>query len=297
MKQAKITAYAKINLVLDVLRKREDGFHEVAMVMQAIDLADTIHLKEAQRNWLHTDNKHIPPNMNNLAMKAVLLMQERFSQVKPLEVTLEKRIPVAAGLAGGSTDCAAVMLGINKMYNLNLSLAELEALGAELGSDIPFCMGGPTALATGRGEQIKALPHCPDVYLVLVKPSFGVSTPKVYGNLRVEERKEHPDVEACIRALKNQNAAQVIDSMGNLLEQSTFELQPEVKTLKEDMMKAGCAHVLMSGSGPTVFAAFADEAEAQAYYQNIKSKYPGAIFARTVNQNMLEERVALYGTD
>ena len=297
MKQAKITAYAKINLVLDVLRKREDGFHEVAMVMQAIDLADTIHLREAQRNWLHTDNKHIPPNMNNLAMKAVLLMQERFPQVKPLEVTLEKRIPVAAGLAGGSTDCAAVMLGIDKMYNLNLSLAELEALGAELGSDIPFCMGGPTALATGRGEQIKALPHCPDLYLVLVKPSFGVSTPKVYGNLRVAERKEHPDVEACIRAIEAQDAAQVLECMGNLLEQSTFELQPEVKALKEDMIAAGCEYVLMSGSGPTVFAAFADENKAQAYYQNIQNKYPGAIFARTVNQNMLDERVALYGTD
>lgn len=297
MKQAKITAYAKINLVLDVLRKREDGFHEVAMVMQAIDLADTIHLKEAQRNWLHTDNRHIPPNMNNLAMKAVLLMQERFPQVKPLEVTLEKRIPVAAGLAGGSTDCAAVMLGIDKMYNLNLSLAELEALGAELGSDIPFCMGGPTALATGRGEHIEALPHCPDLYLVLVKPSFGVSTPKVYGNLRVDERKEHPDVKACIQAIKEQDAAKVIDSMGNLLEQSTFELQPEVKELKEDMIAAGCDHVLMSGSGPTVFAAFAEKDKAQAYYQNIQKKYPGAIFARTVNQNMLEERVALYGTD
>lgn len=293
MKQAKITAYAKINLVLDVLRKREDGFHEVAMVMQAIDLADTIHLKEAQRNWLHTDNRHIPPNMNNLAMKAVVLMQDRFPQVKPLEVTLEKCIPVAAGLAGGSTDCAAVMLGIDKMYNLGLSLGELEALGAELGSDIPFCMGGPTALATGRGEHIEALPHCPALYLVLVKPSFGVSTPKVYGNLRVDERKNHPDVQACIDALHEQDAVKVIDSMGNLLEQSTFELQPEVKALKDDMISAGCSHVLMSGSGPTVFAAFADEAQAQAYYQNIKNKYPGAIFARTVNQNMLEERVAL----
>lgn len=139
MKQAKITAYAKINLVLDVLRKRDDGYHEVAMVMQAIDLADTILLKEAQRNWLVTDNKYIPPNMNNLAMKAVVLMQQHFSGIPPLEVTLHKRIPVAAGLAGGSTDCAGVLLGVNKMFGLGLSLAELEQLGAELGSDVPFC--------------------------------------------------------------------------------------------------------------------------------------------------------------
>ena len=297
MKKAKVTGYAKINLVLDVLRKREDGYHEVAMVMQAIDLADTVILEEAQRNWLHTDNKHIPPNMNNLAMKAVVLMQERFPQIAPLHVTLQKEIPVAAGLAGGSTDCAAVMLGINEMYKLGLSLEELEKLGAELGSDIPFCMGGPTALATGRGEKIEALPHCPQLYFVLVKPSFGVSTPKVYGNLRVAEISEHPDVNRCIQALEAQNGAAVLNSMGNLLEYSTFELQPEVKKLKESMIEAGCDHVLMSGSGPTVFAAFDDEMRAQSYYQKIKEEYPGAIFARTVNQKMLEERVALYGTE
>ncbi len=293
----KITGYAKINLVLDVLRKRDDGYHEVAMVMQAIDLADTVILEEAPRNWLITDSKHIPPNMNNLAMRAVTLMQEKFPQVKPLQVTLHKRIPVAAGLAGGSTDCAAVMLGINEMYKLGLNLHDLEELGAELGSDIPFCMGGPTALATGRGEQMKPLPHCPQLYLVLVKPGFGVSTPKVYGNLRVAEITQHPDVNACIAALEAGSAEAVLASMGNLLEHSTFELQPEVKELKNAMINCGCQHVLMSGSGPTVFAAFADETEAQQYYQKIKQIYPGAIFTRTVNQKMLDERVAHYGTD
>lgn len=302
MKQAKttsikITGYAKINLVLDVLRKRDDGYHEVAMVMQAIDLADTIVLEEAPRNWLVTDSKHIPPNMNNLAMKAVALMQEKFPQVRPLQVTLQKRIPVAAGLAGGSTDCAAVMMGINEMYKLGLKLHDLEELGAELGSDIPFCMGGPTALATGRGEQMRPLPHCPELYLVLVKPNFGVSTPKVYGNLRVAEITDHPGVERCIAALEAGSAEQVLNSMGNLLEYSTFELQPEVKQLKDTMIECGCQHVLMSGSGPTVFAAFAEETEAQQYYQKVKQIYPGAIYTRTVNQNMLDERVAFYGTD
>ena len=296
MKQATVTAYAKINLVLDVLRKRDDGYHEVAMVMQAIDLADTIVLEEAQRNWLITDNKHVPPNMNNLAMRAVTLMQQYFHQVPPLQVTLQKRIPVAAGLAGGSTDCAGVMLGINQLYHLGLGLSDLERLGAELGSDIPFCMGGPTALATGRGEKIEPLPACPDLFFVLVKPSFGVSTPKVYGNLRVAELREHPDVNRCIRGLEEKNAGQVLRSMGNLLEHSTFELQPDVKKLKDSMIACGCPHVLMSGSGPTVFAAFEEEAQAQQYYQTVCKQYPGAIFARTVNQNLLEERVALYGT-
>ena len=295
MKQAKITAYAKINLVLDVLRKREDGYHEVAMVMQAIDLADTIVLAEAKRNWLITDNKHIPPNMNNLAMRAVTLMQQHY-QVPPLEVTLEKRIPVAAGLAGGSTDCAAVMLGINEMYKLGLSLAELERLGAELGSDVPFCMGGPTALATGRGEQITKLPDCPDLHFVLVKPSFGVSTPKVYGNLKLAQIKEHPDVDGCVKALEANSAGGVLQNLGNLLEHSTFELQPNVKLLKDSMMQYGCAHVLMSGSGPTVFAAFEQQADAEQYYQKIRNEYPGAILTRTVSQKQLEERVALYGS-
>lgn len=296
MEQAKITAYAKINLVLDVLRKRNDGYHEVAMVMQAIDLADTILLEEAPHNWLVTENKQIPPNMNNLAMRAVCLMQEHYA-IPPLKVTLEKRIPVAAGLAGGSTDCAGVLLGINQMYGLGLSQERLEQLGAELGSDVPFCIGGSTALATGRGEQITPLPICPDLCFVLVKPKFGVSTPKVYENLKLERVAVHPDVDACVQALEAHHAGRVLDSMGNLLESSTFELQPNVKNIKEVMMQSGCKHVFMSGSGPTVFAAFEREREARQYHQMIKKIYPEAIFARTVDSKLLQERVELYGSN
>ena len=295
MIKANVTAYAKINLVLDVLRKRADGYHEVSMVMQAVDLADTIQLEEAPRNWLVTDSKYIPPNMNNLAMRAVTLMQSRFKQVSPLQVTLQKRIPVAAGMAGGSTDCAGVMLGINRMFDLGLTLPELEQLAAELGSDIPFCLGGPTALATGRGEKIAPLPPCPPLHFVLVKPPFGVSTPKVYGNLRIAEIKEHPDVGACIQGLTAGNKKQILDSLGNLLEHSTFQLQPQVEELKRNMAAFGCDHVLTSGSGPTVFAAFAERRQAAAYYQNIKKKYPGAMLVRTVDQKLLDERVKLDG--
>lgn len=297
MKKAEITAYAKINLVLDVLRKRDDGYHEVSMVMQAIDLADTVLIEEASRNWLITDNKYIPPNMNNLAMKAVTLMQKQFDQIPPLQVTLQKRIPVAAGLAGGSTDCAGVMLGINRMFGLGLQLSELEVLAAELGSDVPFCLGGPTALATGRGERIQALPDCPPLFFVLVKPSFGVSTPKVYGNLRLDYVKRHPKVQNCVQGIKKGNAGQILDSLGNLLEYSTFRLQPNVEKLKRNMEACGCRHVLMSGSGPTVFAAFAKEKQAQKYYQKIKQQYPSAILTRTVDQAMLEERVKVYDNE
>ena len=295
MTRAKITAYAKINLVLDVLRRREDGYHEVSMVMQAIDLADTIFLEEAPRNWLVTDNKYIPPNMNNLAMRAVLLMQKQFPKVPPLQVTLKKQSPVAAGMAGGSTDCAGVMLGINKMFHLGLQLSELEQMAAELGSDVPFCLGGPTALATGRGEKITSLPDCPSLYFVLIKPPFGVSTPKVYGNLHLEEISHHPDVDLCVQGLQAADRQQVLASLGNLLEHSTFRLQPNVEKLKTQMIGFGCQHVLMSGSGPTVFAAFAEKYQAQKYYYRIRRKYPGAILARTVDQSMLKERVKLYG--
>ena len=295
MLQAKITAYAKINLVLDVLRKREDGYHEVAMVMQAVDLSDTIHLKEAERNWITTNNRHIPMNMNNLAMRAVTLMQREFQgKVPKLEVFLEKRIPVAAGMAGGSTDCAGVMLGINKMCNLGLTQKEMEMLAAQLGSDIPFCIGGPTALATGRGEIIAPLPECPKLYLVVVKPPFGISTPKVYGNLRVNEITEHPDLQACIQGLHTKDKQQILRTMGNVLEQSTFELQPKVKLIKEGMRDCGAQHVLMSGSGPTVFAAFAEKEQAEQYYNRLKPQYPGAILTRTVNKEQLDERVELY---
>ncbi|MBQ5615899.1 MAG: 4-(cytidine 5'-diphospho)-2-C-methyl-D-erythritol kinase [Peptococcaceae bacterium] len=295
MRQAKITAYAKINLVLDVLRKREDGYHEVAMVMQAVDLSDTIRLKEADRNWITTNNRHIPMNMNNLAMRAVTLMQREFpGKVPKIEVSLEKHIPVSAGMAGGSTDCAGVMLGINKMCNLDLTRKELELLAAQLGSDIPFCIGGPTALATGRGEIIEPLPDCPELHLVIVKPPFGISTPKVYGNLRADEIVEHPDVQACIRGLEAKDKQRILDAMGNVLEESTFELQPKVKTIKNGMSACGAKHVLMSGSGPTVFAAFAEKAEAEVYYNQLKPQYPGAILTRTVNKEQLEERVDLY---
>lgn len=296
MLQAKITAYAKINLVLDVLRKREDGYHEVAMVMQAVDLSDTIQLNEADRNWITTNNRHIPVNMNNLAMRAVTLMQREFpGKVPKLEVLLDKKIPVAAGMAGGSTDCAGVMLGINRMCHLGLTQKELEHLAAQLGSDVPFCIGGPTALATGRGEVIEPLPECPALYLVLLKPPFGVSTPKVYGNLRIDEIKIHPDVQACIRGLQLGDQEQILGALGNVLEQSTFELQPKVKLIKDSMCALGGTHVLMSGSGPTVFAAFAEKEQAEQYYQKIKQRYPGAILTRTVCKKQLEERVECYG--
>ena len=291
---AEVKGFAKINLVLDVLRKREDGYHEVEMVMQAVDLADKITIKPHKENRLETNHRYIPTDMNNLAMKAVALMQKEFPQIPPLLVKLEKKIPVAAGLAGGSADCAAVMLGINYLFDLQLSLADLEKLAAQLGSDIPFCLGGPTALATGRGEFIQKLPDCPKLYFVLIKPEFGASTPKVYGNLRLQEIEEHPSVQACIDALTMADGQKVLAALGNVLEWSTFELYPKVKEIKCELQDAGCAYVLMSGSGPTVFAGFTNKSEAEKCYQQFRKKYLQVFHTETVEEKDLEERVKIY---
>lgn len=290
---AEVKGFAKINLVLDVLRKREDGYHEVEMVMQAVDLADKITIMPYQENRLETNYKYIPTDMNNLAMKAVALMQKEFPHLPPLLVKLEKNIPVAAGLAGGSADCAAVMLGINQLFDLQLSLIELEKLAAQLGSDIPFCLGGPTALATGRGEFIQKLPNCPKLYFVLIKPNFGASTPKVYGNLRLSEIEQHPSVQACVDALKIADGEQVLAALGNVLEWSTFELYPKVREIKLELQKAGCNAVLMSGSGPTVFAAFTDRKEAEDCYRKFKGKYQQVFLTETLDEEDLKERVKI----
>lgn len=297
MKKARVSAYAKINLVLDVLAKRADGYHEVSMVMQAISLADTVQLEAGPRNSLRTNSRRLPTDQNNLAMRAVALLQKEFPSLPPITVTLQKRIPIAAGLAGGSADCAAVLLGLNRLFGLHLSPETLAAMGASIGSDVPFCLAGPTALASGRGEILEALPECPTLYLVLVKPRFGVSTPKVYANLRLEEVERHPDVDACVDGLRRGNRRQILDAMGNLLECSTFRMHPEVEKLKQTMASSGCRHVLMSGSGPTVFAAFAGRRQAEAYYRRIVKVYPGAIFARTMHETMMKERVKIYGNE
>lgn len=293
MPRAFIKGYAKINLVLDVLQKRPDGYHEVAMVMQAINLADTIILEKGPKNWLYTGHRHIPVNMSNLAMKAVVLMQKNFAQVPPLSVILHKNIPVAAGLAGGSTDCAAVLLGINQLCRLGLSSSQLAELGAQLGSDVPFCLQGPTALATGRGEIIKPLSSCPKLYFVLVKPNFGVSTPKAYGNLRLEEIEQHPSVQRCVDAILAADKIGVLHSLGNLLEHSTFQLHPSVQQLKAEMEDAGARHVLMSGSGPTVFAAFDSQKQAQRFYGQMQNRYTQVFLTETADEKELEERVQI----
>ncbi|GAX88673.1 4-(cytidine 5'-diphospho)-2-C-methyl-D-erythritol kinase [Effusibacillus lacus] len=265
-------AKAKINLTLDVLFKRADGYHEVEMVMQTVDLSDQLLLEERDDNQivLSCGVPYIPLDNRNLAYKAAALLRERYGIRKGIHITIDKQIPVAAGLAGGSSDGAAALRGLNRLWNLGLTLEELAELGAELGSDVPFCIYGGTAIARGRGEIIERLPAAPPLWVVLVKPPITVSTADVYGNLKVDEIDSHPDTLGMIQALASGNPERIVSGLGNVLEQVTFKMHPEVERLKSQIVKFGAMGALMSGSGPTVFGITDRESRAQRIYNALR---------------------------
>ena len=249
-----VKAPAKINLSLDVLYKRPDGYHEVEMIMTTIDLADRLELTLLDKDEIHivSHNRFVPDDQRNLAYQAAVLLKKRFSVTKGAIIRIEKTIPVAAGLAGGSSDAAATLRGLNKLWNLRLSMDELAELGAEIGSDVSFCVYGGTALAKGRGEKIKHLPAPPTCWVVLAKPYIGVSTADVYRRLDLT-KVHHPQTDKMIQALENSNFNSVCENLGNVLEDVTLKVYPEVALIKEQMKRFGADAVLMSGSGPTVF--------------------------------------------
>ena len=264
-------APAKINLTLDVLHKREDGFHEVEMVMTTVDLADSVWLRSTEDGCItiKTSEPFIPNNRKNLAYQAAELIKREYQITKGVEITLDKHIPVAAGLAGGSSDAAATLRGLNRLWKLNLDLDRLAELGAEIGSDVSFCVYGVTALATSRGEVIQNLPTPPNCWVILAKPSISVSTADIYGNLKIDTL-HHPDTTEMIEALKTANYELMCKKLGNVLEPVTMKLYPEVVTLKEQMKKFGADAVLMSGSGPTVFGLVKHESRVPRIYKGLK---------------------------
>ncbi|PWA12152.1 4-(cytidine 5'-diphospho)-2-C-methyl-D-erythritol kinase [Pueribacillus theae] len=249
-----VKAPAKINLALDVLYKREDNYHEVKMVMTTIDLADRIEIMELSEDVIEIDSSDgfIPVDKRNLAYKAAELLKSRFGIRKGCKIEITKIIPVAAGLAGGSSDCAAVLKGLNQMWKLGLTTQELAELGAEIGSDVSFCVYGGTALATGRGEIIEKIASPLPVWVVLAKPPISVSTSDIYQKLDVNTCR-HPDVEQMVKALEQKNYALMCEQLGNSLEDVTMKYYPKVAKIKQQMEKLGADGVLMSGSGPTVF--------------------------------------------
>ncbi|PAQ14863.1 4-(cytidine 5'-diphospho)-2-C-methyl-D-erythritol kinase [Bacillaceae bacterium SAOS 7] len=264
-------APAKINLTLDVLHKRDDGYHEVEMIMTTVDLADRIELEPLSGDEIRiiSHNRFVPDDSRNLAYQAAQLLKDRFHVRSGVTIGIEKVIPVAAGLAGGSSDAAATLKGLNQLWNLGLSLDELAEIGAEIGSDVSFCVYGGTALAKGRGEKIQHLPAPPNCWVVLAKPTIGVSTAEVYKNLKLEGLK-HPNTKAMLKAIDTQDYASVCTNVGNVLESVTLKLYPEVALIKEQMERFGADAVLMSGSGPTVFGLIQHDSRMHRVYNGLR---------------------------
>lgn len=249
-----VKAPAKINLALDVLRKREDGYHEVKMVMTTVDLADRldITLLDEDKIVIESTSGVIPDDKRNLAYKAAELLKERFQIKRGCKIEITKNIPVAAGLAGGSSDCAAALKGLNELWELGLTKEKLAELGSELGSDVAFCVYGGTALATGRGEKITPIASPLPAWVILAKPPLGISTADTYQQIDISTC-EHPNVEKMIEALEEKDYWKMCEHLGNSLESVILENYPIVLKIKEKMKKLGADGVLMSGSGPTVF--------------------------------------------
>ncbi|KIL34947.1 4-diphosphocytidyl-2C-methyl-D-erythritol kinase [Cohnella kolymensis] len=265
-------APAKINLLLDVLRKRDDGFHEVEMIMTMVDLADRLEMEELPRDQivLTSEAGFIPLDEKNLAFQAARLIKDRYDVRRGVYIHLDKNIPVAAGLAGGSSDAAAALRGLNRLWELQLTLGELEILGAELGSDVPFCIRGGTALARGRGEKLVSLDPPPQCWVILAKPPINLSTADIYGKLRAHDLPYHPSAPDMLDAIRRQSFTDMCAALGNVLETVTLDRYPEVRQIKECMVKLGADGVLMSGSGPTVFGLVSKEAKVARIYNGLR---------------------------
>ncbi|MCU9615293.1 4-(cytidine 5'-diphospho)-2-C-methyl-D-erythritol kinase [Caldibacillus lycopersici] len=274
-----VKAPAKINLSLDVLHKRDDGYHELEMIMTTVDLADRLELalRNDDRITVYSQSRFVPDDERNLAYKAAKVLKDRLGIPKGVEITIEKNIPVAAGLAGGSSDAAAVLRGLNKLWGLGLTLDQLATIGAEIGSDVSFCVYGGTALAKGRGEIITPLPAPPNCWVVLAKPPIGVSTAEVYENLQLHNV-VHPNSKAMVEAIEQNDYFGMCQNLGNVLESVTLNHYPEVKSIKNDMKRFGADAVLMSGSGPTVFALVQHDSRMQRLYNGLRG-YCNQVYA------------------
>ena len=272
MEELTLKALAKINLGLDVVRRREDGYHEVRMVMQTIHLYDRLKLARTKKPGIRirTNLSFLPVNENNLVYKAGKMILDEFQIPEGADVLLEKRIPVAAGLAGGSSDAAAVLVGVNRMFGCGLSQEDLMARAVRLGADVPYCIMRGTVLAEGIGEILTPLSPLPRCCILLAKPPVSVSTKLVYEKLDSIEIPEHPDIDGIIAGLRDGDLTRIASHMGNVLEQVTMEEYPVIGQIEAAMKESGALNALMSGSGPTVFGIFDDRNRARSAAQRIK---------------------------
>ena len=272
MDNISLKALAKINLGLDVVRRRVDGYHEVRMIMQTINLFDRLEIKKIKESAIkiHTNLFFLPVNENNLVYKAAKLLIDEFGIQEGVSVGLTKKIPVAAGMAGGSTDAAAMLFGMNRLFGLGLSKKQLMERGVKIGADVPYCIMRGTALAEGIGDKLSPLPEMVKCPVLIAKPQISVSTKFVYQNLKLDDKTVHPDIDRLIEDIRNKDLKAVSDHMGNVLESVTIPNYPVISQIKEQMMDSGAVGSMMSGSGPTVFGLFDDSRTAQLAFGKIK---------------------------
>lgn len=269
-----LKALAKINLGLDVLGRREDGYHEVRMVMQSIYLYDNVMLGRREEPGIELSSNlyYLPDDSGNIAYKAARMLMEEFGLPGGVRITLEKHIPVAAGMAGGSSNAAAVLFGMNRLFDLGLSRQELMERGVRLGADVPYCIIRGTVLAEGIGEKLTVLPSIPRCAVLIAKPPISVSTRIVYEALDSKEIVKHPDIDGLIQALEEGSLKGVASCMGNVLEDVTIPKYPVIQDIKEEMLLAGALNAMMSGSGPTVFGLFENKVAARRAQERIRRK-------------------------
>ena len=274
MEKLELKALVKINLGLDVLGRRENGYHDVRMIMQTLYLYDNVTLQKKAEPGIEIESNlfYLPKDENNIAWKAAQMLMEEFDLPGGIRISLEKRIPVAAGMAGGSSNAAAVLYGMNQMYQLGLSQEELMQRGVKLGADVPYCIMRGTVLAEGIGEELTPLMPMPKCQILIAKPPISVSTKMVYEKLDSREIKNHPDIDGIIEGLEQRSLEKVAASMGNVLEQVTVEAYPVIARIKECMLKNGALGAMMSGSGPTVFGIFKDRKTAKMAYNRVKAQ-------------------------
>lgn len=265
MDRLELKALGKINLGLDVLGRRENGYHDVRMVMQTVYLYDRIIMKKSKTPGirLETNLYYLPVNENNLAYQAAQMLMDEFHIEEGVSIQLDKHIPVAAGMAGGSSNAAAVLFGMNRMFSLGLSQKELMERGVKLGADVPYCIMRGTVLAEGIGEILTPLSPMPKCYVLIAKPAISVSTKMVYEKLDSHEIEDHPDIDGILAGLKAGDLKEVAGNMGNVLERVTVDAYPVIDQIKKMMIKEGALNAMMSGSGPTVFGIFEEKATAR----------------------------------
>ena len=274
IKHLSLKAYGKINLGLDVLRRRDDGYHEVRMIMQTVGIYDRIDLiyKEEPGITVETNLYYLPDNENNLVYNAAKLLMDEFHVQKGVHIRLRKYIPVAAGMAGGSSDAAAVLFGVNKMFSLGLTTEQLMDRGVKIGADVPYCVMRGTALSEGIGEILTPLPVPPQCQVLIAKPGISVSTKFVYENLHANELRpeQHPDIDGMMEAIKQKDLYGIADRFGNVLENVTIPAYPVIQEIKDLMLEQGAIGALMSGSGPTVFGLFTNPKAAAKAHEEMR---------------------------